>query len=48
MTNELVFKRKQMLIYGEKGIILGHVISAKGMEVNKVKVESISKIPTQQ
>lgn len=37
-----------MLIYGEKGIILGHVISAKGMEVNKVKVESISKIPTQQ
>ena len=28
-----------------KGIVLGHVISSKGIEVDKAKVELISKLP---
>ena len=28
-----------------QGIVLGHVISSKGIEVNKAKVELISKLP---
>ena len=29
-----------------KGIVLGHIISKKGMEVDKVKIEMISKLPS--
>lgn len=29
----------------KKGIILGHIVSSKGMEVDKAKVGSIFKIP---
>ena len=28
------------------GIVLGHVVSSKGIEVDKVKVEVISKLPS--
>lgn len=31
----------------KKNMVLGHIISSKGMVVDKMKVESISKIPTQ-
>ena len=29
-----------------QGIVLGHVISEKGIEVDKVKIELISKLPS--
>ena len=29
-----------------QGIVLGHVISMKGIEVDKVKIEMISKLPS--
>ena len=29
-----------------QGIVLGHIISKKGIEVNKVKIEMISKLPS--
>ena len=29
-----------------KGIVLGHIISNRGIEVNKAKIELISKLPS--
>jgi len=29
----------------QKGVVLGHVVSNKGMEVDKAKVEVIEKLP---
>lgn len=37
-------KLKKVPIYSEKGIIFGHIVLSKGMDVDKAKVESISKI----
>ena len=32
--------------YGNQGIVLGHIISERGIEVDKAKVELISKFPS--
>jgi len=33
-------------LYGSTGVVLGHEISRKGIEVDKVKIEIIAKLPT--
>ena len=35
-----------MSFYGNKGIILGHIVSSKGIEVDKSKVKLIASLPT--
>ena len=35
-----------MTFYGTQGIVLGHIISEKGIEVDKAKVELIVKLPS--
>jgi hypothetical protein len=35
-----------MSFYGNKGIILGHIVSSKGIEVDKSKIELIANLPT--
>ena len=35
-----------MPFYGQPGIVLGHIISNKGIEVDKTKIELISKLPS--
>ncbi|KAL4339830.1 hypothetical protein GQ457_08G026660 [Hibiscus cannabinus] len=37
--------RKEILKWLDAGIVLGHKISSKGMEVDKAKIEVISKLP---
>ena len=34
-----------MLFHGARGVFLGHIISNKGIEVEKVKVKVIKKLP---
>ena len=34
-----------MSLHGEQGIVLGHEISRRGIEVDKAKVEVIVKLP---
>jgi RNase H-like domain found in reverse transcriptase len=34
-----------MPLYGTKGVVLGHLVSSKGLEVDKAKVEVIKKLP---
>ena len=34
-----------MLIHGKEGIVLGHRISERGIEVDKAKIETIKKLP---
>lgn len=34
-----------MLFHNEKGVILEHIVSSYGMEIDKVKVKSIPNIP---
>ena len=34
-----------MSIHVQEGVILGHVVSSKGIKVDKVKVEVIEKLP---
>ena len=57
LTNlEAVLQRcieKNLVLYWEKchfmanqGIVLGHVISSRGIEVDKAKIELISKLPS--
>ncbi|RVW69553.1 hypothetical protein CK203_059351 [Vitis vinifera] len=36
----------EMPFYGTQGIVLGHIISEKGIEVDKAKVELIAKLPS--
>ncbi|RVW12318.1 hypothetical protein CK203_104209 [Vitis vinifera] len=36
----------EMTFYGTSGIVLGHIISEKGIEVDKAKVELIVKLPS--
>ncbi|RVW84819.1 Retrovirus-related Pol polyprotein from transposon 17.6 [Vitis vinifera] len=36
----------EMSFYGTQGIVLGHIISEKGIEVDKAKVELIVKLPS--
>ena len=39
-----IFKWKKCHFMVKSGIVLGHIISVKGIEVDKVKVELISKL----
>ena len=34
-----------MPLYGTEGIVLGHRISARGIEIDKAKIEAIEKLP---
>ena len=34
-----------MSFQGEEGIVLGHVISERGIEVDKAKIETVEKLP---
>jgi hypothetical protein len=34
-----------MPLYGDEGIVLGHKISERGIEVDRAKVEAIEKMP---
>ena len=43
--NELNSKLGKMSLYGKTGIVLGHEISRRGIEVNKAKTEVIAKLP---
>ena len=38
-------KLREMSLHGETGIVLGHEISRRGIEVDKAKVEVIDKLP---
>ena len=47
------FEEKNLLLNWEKchfmvtkGIVLGHIVSSKGIEVNKAKIELIANLPT--
>ena len=35
----------EVSFHGEKGIVLGHVISERGIEVDKAKIETVEKLP---
>ena len=39
-------KLGKMPFYGQPGIVLGHIISKKGIEVDKAKIDMISKLPS--
>ena len=45
IENNLVLNREKCHFMVNQGIVLGHVISKKGIEVDKAKVELISKLP---
>lgn len=40
-----IFKLREMSLYGRDGIVLGHKISSKGIEVDNDKVEAIQSLP---
>lgn len=46
MRKRLSFELGKMSFYGPSGIVLGYVISSKGIEVGRPKIEIISKLPT--
>ena len=46
IENSLVLNWVKCHFMVNKGIVLGHVISNKGIEVDKAKVELISKLPS--
>ena len=35
----------EVSFHGEKGIVLGHVISERGIEVDRAKIETVEKLP---
>ena len=41
----LVLNWKKCHFIVQEGVVLGHVVSSKGIEVDKVKVEVIKKLP---
>ena len=43
---ELGAEQGKMPFYANQGIVLGHIISNKGTEVDKAKIELISKLPS--
>ena len=45
METNLVLSWEKSHFMVRKGIVLGHIISEKGIEVDKAKVEVISKLP---
>ena len=46
IEKNLVLKWEKCPFMVNQGIVLGHVISNKGIEVDKAKVELISKLPS--
>ncbi|GJS88673.1 reverse transcriptase domain-containing protein [Tanacetum coccineum] len=38
-------RRRKMSLHGQKGIVLGHKVSSAGLEVDKAKIDVISKLP---
>ena len=46
IQNSLVLNWEKCHFMVNKGIVLGHIISERGMEVDKAKVELISKLPS--
>jgi hypothetical protein len=42
---DLVFNWEKCHFMVKQGIVLGHVISERGIEVDKVKVETVEKLP---
>jgi len=38
---KFIFELGEMSLYGEKGIVLGHVIFKDGIEIDKAKVDLI-------
>ena len=45
METNLVLSWEKSHFMVKEGIVLGHVVSERGIEVDKVKVELISKLP---
>nr|GEX93714.1 reverse transcriptase domain-containing protein [Tanacetum cinerariifolium] len=43
--HQLSFKLGKVLLYGQRGIVLGHKISKNGLEVDCAKVDVIAKLP---
>ena len=46
IENNLVLNWKKCHFMVNQGIVLGHIISNKGIEVDKEKIELISKLPS--
>ena len=45
IENNLVLNWENCHFMVNQGIVLGHIISNKGIEVDKAKIEMISKLP---
>ena len=46
IENDLVLNWEKCHFMVQQGIVLGHIISKKGIEVDKAKVELIIKLPS--
>ena len=46
IEKNLVLNWEKFHFMVNQGIMLGHIISEKGMEVDKAKIDSISKLPS--
>ena len=46
LEKNLVLNWEKCHFMVNQGIVLGHIISKKGIEVNKAKIEMISKLPS--
>ena len=46
IEKNLVLNWEKFHFMVNQGIVLGHIISKKGIEVDKVKIEMISKMPS--